>query len=380
MEDRLKEFKSQLERHARKRVARNPLLFLETEDLVQEGMAAMWITWLRYKDSNKTAEDMTKLCFKAALNRMSDNERREKHKRRVRFESKDPDELFSRPYLDDILDVRFRIRTVFSNLSEPGQKVMGELLDRHTSVERRYYYKRAWEARDYAERLGLTDEAVKLAFKEIKQGLSNSGFEFRLYKVKNNFRGGIGMGAEKDKSIDPLDYGLSVPEPEEEVGWDPVLDEPNTREEIEAEESHEAEKDPGEVVDLDQPTTLGDLGEMGAEIDREEAGSVSSKSEKKLDKPKRKSRKKRDKNDYMKGFEVGSDGAKVWAYLEEHLLDQGQVITHENIRHAYQTVLCSDRDKATKQARFLVFTLVKKKKLLTRISRGVFKRANNVTQ
>ena len=162
-----------------------------------------------------------------------------------------------------------------------------------------------------------------------------------------------------NQTIDPLDYGLTVPEPEEEVTWDP-----------------QDPKATGKVVDLDEPATLGDLGEMGAEIDREEVDLLSSKTEEKLDtseapkpEPKRKSRKK-GKSEYMKGFEAGSDGAKVWAHLQKILLTKP--ITHDDVREGYETILGSDTEKAKKQARFLVFTLHKKKKLITRLSRGVF--------
>ncbi len=374
MEDKLKEFQPQLERHARKRVERNPYLSLETEDLVQEGMAAMWVAWLYYKDSNKTPEDMTKLLFKAAINRMSDSERRAQSRKQqmttVEIESLKQD-LHYGPTLEDTLDLRFSIRTVASNLSDAGRRLFKELLNPSDGLLRRARYRRGFNVRDYAESLGLNDRTVKLAIKEIKRGMETSGLGFRLYLVRGGVRTRKEM--ERDKTIDPSDYGLTVPEPEEEVGWDPAP--------LDQLQAEEAPPQPiGGLVDLDQ--SLGDLGEMGAEIAREEAEVLSSKTEEKLDtpepKPKRKSRRKKDKNEIMQGFEPGTEGGKIWAHLEELL--KTRAITQEDVRQAYKTLIGSDDEKAKRQARSMMWNLHREKKLLTRIERGVFERARDVAQ
>lgn len=379
MEDKLKEYQPQLERHARKRVDRNPFLFLETDDLVQEGMAAMWVAWLHYKDLNKSPEDMTKLLFKAALNRMSDSERKAQSRNQqmttVEIDSL-RQELHHGPSLEDTLDLRFSIQTVASNLSDAGRRLFKELLNPSDNLLSRARYRRGFNVRDYAESLGLNDRTVKLAIKEIKEGMETSGLGFRLYLVRGQVRTREEM--ERDKSIDPLDYGLTVPEPEEEIGWDPALEEQLQDETV-------LPKATGGLVDLDDPRGLGDLGEMGAEIEREEAEGLPIKTEEKLDtpepepkKPKRKSRRKKDKNEIRQGFEPGTEGEKIWAHLEELL--KTRAITQEDARQAYKTLLGSDDEKAKRQARSMMWNLHREKKLLTRIERGVFERAKDVSQ
>jgi len=385
VEDKFEEFQSQLKIHAGKRVKRNPSLSLETEDLVQEGMAAMWIAWLYYKDSNKSPEHMKNLLFRAALNRMSDSERKARcQKSQMKTVDIDPyqEELQHEPSLEETLDLRFNIRTVASTLSDAGRRLFKELLNPSDDLLNRARYRRGFNVRDYAESLGLNDRTVKLAIKEIKRGLETSGLGFRLYLVRGNIRTREEM--ERDKRIDPLDYGLTVPDPEEEVGWDPAPEErvPEAFGLTEEESREDAllGREPGGVVDLDQP--LGDLGEMGAEIERREAEGLSSKTEEKLDvpepKPKRKSRRKKDKNEIMQGFEPGTEGGKIWAHLEELL--KTRAITQEDARQAYKTLIGSDDEKAKRQARSMMWNLHREKKLLTRIERGVFERAKNASQ
>ena len=383
MEDKFEELQSQLKIHAQKRIKRNPRLSLETEDLVQEGMAAMWVAWLHYKDSNKTPEHMRGLLFKAAFNRMCDSERKARCQTITTVDiDRYQEELQHEPNLQKIVDLRFNIRTVASNLSDAGQRLFKELLNPSDDLLRRARYRRGFNVRDYAESLGLNDRTVKLAIKEIKVGMETSGLGFRLYLVRGKIRTREEM--ERDKRIDPLDYGLTVPDPEEEVGWDPALEERVPEAfgltEEESREDVLLGREPGGVVDLDQ--SLGDLGEMGAEIAREEAEVLSSKTEEKLDvpepKPKRKSRRKKDKNEIMQGFEPGTEGGKIWAHLEELL--KTRAITQEDVRQAYKTLIGSDDEKAKRQARSMMWNLHREKKLLTRIERGVFERARDVAQ
>lgn len=366
---------------------------LQKEDLIRDGLEALWKVWNRYDE--KEFEELCTIGHRAVLNQLLYRTRWSRGGKGASFQV-EMNENHGANGFEEAIHLKLDLERFAGSLSDLGQKVFQEILDPSDETlqvttamwaDRGKYQKwKEIEALVYAQSLGVNPEMVTKALKEVKKKVKKYA-KVHLLQV-----GGI---MKRHISPDPMDFveGAPVPgvEAPEEEAWVPVPttplplvqvlfdppedDEPEawgpepSREQIEAEEQHEAGKETEVIIDLDNipevaPEDLSKLGEQDEtpmDLTPEERARVERKHG-----PAGKGTKR------VTPLKAGSKLEKVWDWLQPSL-EEGP-ITREQIRSATSCALDMDKEKATKWARWAVEDL-RKKGLLIRVERNKYQRA-----